>query len=63
MMGICAIAQECFGEGDAAEKDLVAEGWLGGEDYLHFIDDDVYVVFATESASGQDEEEEYMVCG
>ena len=63
LMGIWEIAQECFGEGDPAEKDLVAEGWLGVEDYLHLIDDAVYVVLATESAAGQDEEEEYMVCG
>jgi len=29
MLGTCDIAQECFGEGDAAEKELVVEGWLG----------------------------------
>jgi len=25
MMGTCTVAQECFGEGDVAEKELVVE--------------------------------------
>jgi len=54
MMGTCGIAQECFGEGDAAEKELVVEGWLGLEDDLHAIEDTVDVECATERASGQD---------
>jgi len=54
MMGTCEIAQECFGEGDAAEKELVVEGWLGLEDDLHAIEDTVDVECATERASGQD---------
>jgi len=26
MMGTCKVAQECFGAGDVAEKELVVEG-------------------------------------
>jgi len=28
MMGTCIVAQECFGEGDVAEIELVVEVWL-----------------------------------
>jgi len=54
MMGTCEIARECFGEGDAAEKELVVKDWLGLEDDLHAIEDTVDVECATERASGQD---------
>jgi len=43
MMGTCDVAQECFGEAGAAEKELVVEGWLGLEDDLHAIEDTVDV--------------------
>lgn len=29
MIGTREVAQECFGDADAAEKELVVEGWLG----------------------------------
>jgi len=54
MMGTCEISKECFGEGDAAEKELVVKDWLGLEDDLHAIEDTVDVKCATERASGQD---------
>jgi len=53
-MGTCEAAQECFGEGDAAEKELVVEGWLGLEDELHAIEDTVNEECDTERASGPD---------
>jgi len=53
-METCEIAQECFGQGDAAEKELVVEGWLGLKDDVHAIEDTVDVECATERASGQE---------
>jgi len=61
MMGTCDVSQECFGETDAAEKDLVVEGWLGWEDDLHAIEDTVDVECAMGRASGTEDEEQYMV--
>jgi len=57
MMGTCEIAQGCFKEGDASEKELVVEDWLGLEDDFHAIEETVDVECATEVASVQDEEE------
>jgi len=54
MMGTCEIAQKCFGEGDAAEKKLVVDGWLGLEDDLHAVEDTLDVECGSERASGQD---------
>jgi len=54
MMGTCDIAQKCFGEGDAADKKLVVDGWLGLEDDLHAVEDTLAVECGTERASGQD---------
>ena len=61
MMGTCEISKEFFGEGDAAEKELVVKDWLGLEDDLHAIEDTVDVECAMGRASGTEDEEQYVV--
>jgi len=58
MMGTCTVAQECFGEGDVAEKELVVEGWLGLEEDMHAIEDTVDAECAKERTSECNDEDE-----
>lgn len=41
LMGTCAVAQSCFGDGDRAQQELAVEGWLDLEDDPHAIEDTV----------------------
>jgi len=41
LMGTCAVAQSCFGDGDRAQQELAVEGWLDLEEDPHAIEDTV----------------------
>lgn len=50
-MSTCPVAQKGFGEGDATEKELVVEAWLGLEEGIGAIEDTVELECTTERAS------------
>jgi len=58
MIGTCTVAQECFGEGDVAENELVVEGWLGLEVDMHAIEDTVDAECAKKRTSECNDEDE-----
>jgi len=58
MMGTCTVEQECFGEGDVAEKELVVKGWLGLEEDMHAIEHTVDAKCAKERTSECYDEDE-----
>jgi len=51
MMGTCTVAQECFGEGNVAEKELVVKGWMGQKEDMHATEDTVDAECAEERTS------------
>lgn len=41
LVGTCAFAQSCFGDGDRAQQELTVAGWLDLDDKPHAIEDTV----------------------